>query len=286
MAMLPNRKIWTWFEGSWHEGNLPILGSADQGTWLGTMVFDGARAFEGVIPDLEPHCERANQSAVAMGLRPTMKTGEIVELAREGVAKFNSDTAIYIRPMYWPREGGDSSVDPMPESTTFCLCLEEATMGAPTGFAVTTTRFTRPTLATNLTNCKAACLYPNNARMLREAKEKGFANAIVCDPLGNVAETATSNIFMVRKGEVLTPIPNGTFLNGITRQRVIGLLRGAGYTVHETVLKIEDFRNADEIFSTGNYSKVTPIVKFDDHEPGIGAITTKARELYWEWAHA
>jgi len=286
MPMLPNRRIWTWYEGQWQEGNVPILGSADHATWLGTLVFDGARAFEGVTPDLDLHCERVNQSAVAMGLRPTMKTGKILELAQEGVARFPKESALYIRPMYWSREGGDTSVDPMPESTAFALCLEEASMGAGTGFGVTTTRFTRPTLATALTNCKAACLYPNNARMLREAQEKGFGNAIVCDPLGNVAETATSNIFMVKGGEVLTPIPNGTFLNGITRQRVIHLLRRAGVTVRETVLTLDDFRNSDEMFSTGNYSKVVPIVKFDRHEPGPGPVTAKARELYWEWSHA
>lgn len=286
MAMLPNRRILTWFEGAWHEGNYPILGASDHGAWLGSMVFDGARAFEGVAPDLDLHCARLNDSALVMGLKPIISIGEMVEMCLDGVAKFSADTPLYVRPMYWAREGGDTSVDPRADSTTFAICIEEATMGAPTGFSVTTTRYTRPTLASNLTNCKAACLYPNNARMLREAQSKGFGNAIVCDMLGNVAETATSNIFMVRKGEVLTPVPNGTFLNGITRQRVIRLLRDAGHTVHETVLTLDDFRDADEIFSTGNYSKVVPIVKFDEHEPGVGAITMKARELYWEWAHA
>ncbi len=286
MGMLPNRTIWTWFEGEWQEGNVPILGSADHGTWLGTMVFDGARAFEGVTPDLDLHCARVNHSAAVMGMEPTVSTGEMVEMALDGVAKFSGDTALYIRPMYWTREGDASAVLGKPESTAFALCIEEAAMGAPTGFAVTTTRFTRPTLATNLTNAKASCLYPNNARMLREAYDKGFQNAIVCDPLGYVAETATSNIFMVKNGEVFTPIPNGTFLNGVTRQRVIKVLRDAGITVHETTLTLDDFRVADEIFSTGNYSKVVPVVKFDDHEPGVGKITMKARELYWDWAHA
>lgn len=283
--MLKNRKIWTWYEGAWAEGNVPIMGSADHGSWLGTTVFDGARAFEGVAPDLEAHCARVNHSAGVMGLKPGIPTGQMVELAREGIAKFDGETALYIRPMYWSREGGMFTVDPDPDSTAFCLCLEEAAMGPPTGFSVTTTRYTRPTLASNLTNAKASCLYPNNARMLREAQEKGFQNAIVCDALGNVAETATTNIFMAKNGEVFTPVPNGTFLNGVTRQRVIKLLREAGVTVYETTLRLEDFRVADEIFSTGNYSKVVPIVKFDDHEPGPGPLAARARELYWEWAH-
>lgn len=286
MAMLSNRRIWTWYEGSWREGNVMIMGSADHGTWLGTMVFDGARAFEGVAPDLGSHCARVNHSAVVMGLKPTIETGKMVELCQEGIAKFPPNSALYIRPMYWSREGGAVTVDPDPDSTAFALCLEELALGGFGGFSVTTTSFTRPTLATNLTNAKAACLYPNNARMLKEAQEKGFDNVIACDPLGNVAETATSNIFMAKGGEVFTPIPNGTFLNGVTRQRVIKLLRDAGVTVYETTLRLEDFQVADEIFSTGNYSKVMPIVKFDDHEPGIGPIALQARDLYWEWAHS
>ncbi|MFZ1814530.1 MAG: branched-chain amino acid aminotransferase [Rhizobiaceae bacterium] len=283
--MLPNRRIWTLFEGSWHEGNVMIMGAADHGTWLGTMVFDGARAFEGVAPDLERHCARANNSCLAMGMNPTVPTGQMVEMAREGISRFPPNAQLYIRPMYWSREGGSVTVDADPNSTAFALCIEEAALGSTAGFSVTTTRFTRPTLATAVTNAKAACLYPNNARMLKEAQEKGFQNAIVCDALGNVAETATSNIFMVKNGEVFTPIPNGTFLNGITRQRIIKLLRETGMNVHETTLTLDDFRSSDEMFTTGNYSKVQPIVKFDKHEPGAGPVAARARELYWEWAH-
>ena len=285
MAMLKNRKIWTWFEGGWHEGNVMIMGAADHGTWLGTMVFDGARAFEGVAPDLDRHCARANHSCFAMGMNPTIETGKMIEIAREGIAKFDKDAALYIRPMYWSREAGQVTVDADPDSTAFALCIEEASLGAATGFSVTTTRYTRPTLATAVTNAKAACLYPNNARMLKEAHSKGFQNAIVCDALGNVAETATSNIFMAKNGEVFTPVPNGTFLNCITRQRVIRLLRDAAITVNETVLTLDDFRNADEIFSTGNYSKVLPITKIDDRDLQPGPVADKARALYWDYAH-
>ena len=151
---------------------------------------------------------------------------------------------------------------------------------------MTTTSYTRPTLASAVVNAKAACLYPNNARMLKEANEKGFSNAISCDALGNVAETATSNIWMVKNGEYFTPVPNGTFLAGITRARVIDLLKKAGETVHETVLKVDDFRDADEIFTTGNYGKVVPVAQFEERELGIGAKTTQAREMYMEWAGA
>ena len=103
--------------------------------------------------------------------------------------------------------------------------------------------------------------------------------------LGNVAELATANLFIVKDGIYKTPVPNGTFLNGITRQRVITLLREAGETVVECTLSVEDCRNADEMFSTGNYSKVVPIVTFDDRDFGPGPLASKARDLYWDFSH-
>ncbi len=117
-----------------------------------------------------------------------------------------------------------------------------------------------------------------------EARSKGYDNALVCDALGNVAETATANIFMVRDGEVLTPMPNGTFLNGITRQRHMANLRADGVTVTEKVLTFADFRAADEVFMSGNLNKVTPVLEFDGTCFQHGPITKRARDLYWDWA--
>ena len=121
--------------------------------------------------------------------------------------------------------------------------------------------------------------------MLREAINKGFDNALVADAMGNVAETATSNIFMVKDGVVQTPIENGTFLAGVTRKRVISLLREAGYTVRESVLTFENFHNADEVFTTGNMAKVVPVTRFDGTHYQAGPVARKAKKLYWDWAH-
>lgn len=159
-------------------------------------------------------------------------------------------------------------------------------MTEPTGFTLTTTRFRRPTMEVMPVNAKAACLYANNARMLRDAQARGFQNALTCDANGNVAELATANVFLAKGTEVWTPLPNGTFLNGITRQRVIGLLRGAGVTVHEATLTVDDFHEADEVFSTGNISKVVPCVGFEGRSLGKGPIAQKARALYFDWAHS
>ena len=283
--MAESDTIHTWFDGAWHDGNPMVMRAADHGLWLGTPVFDGARAFEGVAPDLAAHCTRVNHSAEAMGMTATMEVAEMVALTHEGLARFPADMAVYIRPMYWTTEGSHFAILPDAGSTVFCLCLEAIPLApADSSQRLTRTRFTRPTLASALTNAKAACLYPNNARMLREAKDKGFTNALVADPLGNVAESATSNVFLARDGEVFTPVPNGTFLNGITRQRVIGLLREDGVAVHEAVLSFADFDAADEVFLTGNMSKVTPVVQFDEVSYQHGPVAKRARSLYWDWA--
>jgi branched-chain amino acid aminotransferase len=91
---------------------------------------------------------------------------------------------------------------------------------------------------------------------------------------------------MGKDGVVFTPMPNGTFLNGLTRQRVIKLLRQHGVEVVETTLRYQDFETADEIFSTGNYSKVVPVVRIDDRSLQPGPLYRRARELYWEFAHS
>jgi branched-chain amino acid aminotransferase len=277
-------KTWTYVDGEWLEGNPPLIGPVSHAMWLGSTVFDGARWFDGVAPDLDLHCARVNRSADALGMRATMEAGEIEALAREGLKKFDGKTAVYIKPMYWAEHGGYMSVPADPDSTRFCLCLFESPMIASSGFSVTVSPFRRPTYETAPTNAKAGCLYPNNARMLVEARSKGFGNALVADVMGNVAETATANVFMVKDGVVFTPIANGTFLAGITRARHMSNLRADGIEVHETVLSFEDFHAADEVFLTGNMSKVTPVTAFDDTTYPVGPITERARTLYWDWA--
>jgi branched-chain amino acid aminotransferase len=276
----------TFFEGTWHEGNVPIMGPRSHGAWLASTVFDGARHFEGVTPDIALHCARVNRSAKAIGLNPTMESEAIVALVREGVKKFSPDAALYIKPMYWGIGDGPSAIIPDPDDIGFCLCLYESPMPKVAGFSVTSTWVRRPTQECAPLDAKAGCLYPNNARALRDARSRGFDNALVCDALGNVAETATSNIFMARDGVVLTPVPNGTFLNGITRQRTIGLLRESGVTVQETSLRYEDFLGADEIFTSGNAIKVMPVLRIDNRDLQPGPFYAKARAAYWDFAHS
>ena len=281
--MAVGSRIRTYFQGQWHEGDVPVMRAADHGSWLGTTVFDGARFFDGMTPDLDKHLARVNASARSLMINPTVSAEAMLDIVREGLQGFAD--AVYIRPMYWAINGGASGVLPSQDETGFCICLEAIGMAPATATTtLTTTRFRRPTLDCAVTNAKAGCLYPNNARMLAEANAKGFDNALVCDSQGNVAESATANAFMVKDGEVFTPIANGTFLSGITRARHIANLRADGLRVNETVLTPTDFHGADEVFLSGNMSKVTPVVAFDDTRYQVGPVTRRTRQLYWDWA--
>lgn len=283
--MATGTNIRTYFNGAWHDGDISIIRAADHGAWLGSGVFDGARFANRLTPDLDAHCARVNRSAAALMLTPTVAAAEMVEIVREGLRAYAPDTAVYIRPMYWGINGDATAIIPQPEETGFAVCLEQIPMAPPTASAtLTRTRFRRPVLEDAVVNAKAGCLYPNNARMLAEARAKGFTNALVADATGNVAETATANIFMVRDGVAFTPIPNGTFLAGITRARHLSNLRAEGMEVHETVLTFEDFTGADEVFMSGNMNKVTPVTAFDETRYQVGPVTRRLREMYWDWA--
>ncbi|MEM6636620.1 MAG: branched-chain amino acid aminotransferase [Pseudomonadota bacterium] len=283
--MAVGTNIRTYFEGAWHNEDLMIMRAADHGSWLGTSVFDGARYFEGVAPDLEAHCARVNRSAEALMITPTVSTADMVALIQEGLASYPKTAAVYIRPMYWAIAGGELAVAPKLGETGFAICLEEIPMARPDATAtLTRTQFRRPVLEDAVVNAKAGCLYPNNARMLLEAKSKGYSNALVADAAGNVAETATANIFMVRDGEIMTPIANGTFLAGITRARHIENATAEGMTVKQTVLSFDDFKTADEVFTTGNMSKIGAVTEFDGTHYQVGPVTRRLRELYWDWA--
>ncbi|SMX31212.1 branched-chain amino acid aminotransferase [Actibacterium lipolyticum] len=285
--MATGTNIRTYFNGAWHKGDLPVMNAADHGSWLGTTVFDGARYFEGIAPDLLAHCTRVNRSAEALMITPTVSPEDMVDIVWAGLKAYSSAAAVYIRPMYWALDGGDLGIVPKPNSTGFAICLEEIAMAPPSvSTTLTTTRFRRPVLEDAVVNAKAGCLYPNNARMLAEARAKGFGNALVADALGNVAESATANVFMVKDGEVFTPVPNGTFLSGITRARHIDNLAADGLRVHETVLTFDDFHQADEVFLSGNMMKVTPVTEFDGTHYQVGAMTRRVRDLYWDWAHS
>jgi branched-chain amino acid aminotransferase len=175
-------------------------------------------------------------------------------------------------------------VVPVSDSTRFVLTLFEAPMIEPKGVRATLSPYRRPSPETAITQAKTSSLYPNVGRILREARSNGFDTAVVLDANGNVAEFGAANLFMVKDGRVATPVINGTFLNGITRQRTIALLREDGVAVEERSLTMQDLHEADELFATGNYSKIVPCIGLEDRTLQPGPFFQRARALYFDYA--
>ncbi|MEP7117807.1 MAG: branched-chain amino acid aminotransferase [Acidobacteriota bacterium] len=273
-----------YFNGTWGMGAVPLMTSETNAAWLANSVFDGARAFEGVAADLDLHCQRSIRSAEGLLMKPPVTADRVRALAREGIAMFPADAPLYIRPMFWA-ESGMVVIDP--DSTQFALVITRMPLPDPTrGFSLCLSPYRRSSPEQAPTHAKAACLYPMAGLAIADAKRRGFDNAVMCDPIGNVAELTAQNIMLVKNGAVHTPVPNGTFLNGITRQRVIGLLEQAGVAVHERTITPAELLEADEIFSTGNHGKVVPCVRYESRTLAIGPIYGRARELYWAFAHS
>jgi len=137
-------KILTYFQGAWQDGNIPIMGSADHAAWLGSSVFDGARQFQGVRPDLMLNCQRLINSARSLGLEPSITAQDLFDITEEGCKMFAPDTELYIRPMMWAKSGSPGLIDVAPDSAEFCICLEEYPLAKVGNYSLTVSDFRRP----------------------------------------------------------------------------------------------------------------------------------------------
>jgi len=268
-------------EGRWFDHNPPLTGPMDHAFWMASAVFDGARAFGGRAPDLDRHCARLIRSAEALALAPKLSAKEVETLCIEGIRRFPRSAELYVRPMFFAREG---FVVAEPDSTDFTLAIHESPLPAPTGFSVCVTGHRRPAPDQAPVDAKASCLYPQSGRAVRAAKARGFDNAIILGPEGNIAELTSANIWIAKDGVALTPKADGTFLAGITRDRVMGLLRADGRRAEERVLTVDDVLSADEVFSTGNWGKVLPITRVEGRHFQPGPVFAAARALYFDFA--
>ena len=151
------------------------------------------------------------------------------------------------------------------------------------GFTAMLSSFRRPHPNMAPTLAKAACLYANTSRALAEAKQNGFDNVVMRDGEENIVEFGSANLFIVKADRIVTPEWNKTFLNGITKQRVISLLKEEGIDVTETKVTVNDLFSAKEVFSTGNFGKVLPVTKVDETSYEIGVFCIKAISLYQKY---
>lgn len=265
------------YEGDWRNEPPLVSGPTDLGFWSGSSVFDGARAIRGCAPDLEKHCARVIRSARAIGLQPTVSAEEIHRLCLEGLEMLSAEGEYYIRPMVFCRGG---TILPETGESVFTLAIFEMAMPGENAGKATLSPFRRPAPDQAPTDSKAGCLYPNSQRARREAMERGFSLAVVCDHEGNVAEFSHANLWLAKDGVAITPKPNGTFLDGITKNRVIQLLQEAGIAVDHRTVTPADLDGADEIFMTGNAGKVQCVTGWEGRELQPGPIFRTAHDLY------
>ncbi len=277
----------TYINGKWSEGNTPIFGAMDHSVWLGSSVFDGARSICGLTPDLDLHLARVISSAEKLGMQCPHTVAEMTVLVKQGIALFPKEAELYIRPLVFATEG---LLIPEVSKTSFALTLFDAPMPAAltssaAGFSACLSPLRRPDASMAPTDAKASSLYANSTRALKDAKARGFDNAVMLDSTGHVTEFATSNIFFVSAdGKLTTPIANGTFLAGITRARVIKLLAEVNIAVEERSVKPEELMTAKEIFNTGNFGKVTPCIRYESRQLLIGEIAKIAFARYMAFA--
>lgn len=269
-----------WFDGKWTDEAPKLIGPADHAFWLASVTFDGARAIHRRVPDLDRHMQRAIRSAKNFGLEPTIDAPALIRLAGEGIRRFGPDAELYIKPVFYGAGAGHHLSD---TTTQFTLHIFEAPLPS-NGFSATMSPLRRPAPTVAPTNAKAACLYPNSDRATREARSRGFDEAVMRDLNDNIAEFAFANIMMAKDGKVFTPQDNGCYLAGITRKRILQLLNDAGVSASEKRLTVADLQDADEIWETGNFAKITPCTRFEDRSLNAGPLYAKARKLYFDWA--
>jgi branched-chain amino acid aminotransferase len=270
-----------YYAGQWGNEAPKVVGPGDLGFWSAVNVFDGARSIRGCAPDLMAHCRRLLRSAASVGLAYEGTAEDVHALCLEAIRALPADIDLYIRPMIF---GVGGTLLPEEGTTEFTLAVFEMPLAAADAGRATVSPYRRPAPDQAPTDAKAGCLYPNSQRARREAWQRGFHHAVVLDPEGNVAEFSHANLVIGKDGVAITPKPNGTFLNGITRNRTFDLLRAEGIAVEERTLAVDDLHDADEIWMCGNVGKVQAITGFEDRVLQPGPIFRRARELYMAFA--
>lgn len=268
MAGLPmdQREGWIWFDGElkpWKDAQVHVL---THGLHYASCVFEGQRAYGGEIFKLREHTERLIGSGGILDFKIPFSADEIDDACRTVLAKNNLVDA-YMRPVAWR---GSEEMGVAANNNTVHLAI--ATWEWPSyfsmeerlkGIRLTWSKWKRPSPETIPCKAKAAGLYMICTLSKHAAMDAGYADALMLDYRGYVAEATGANVFFVKGKEIHTPTPD-CFLDGITRRTVIGLAKAAGYEVIERHIKPEELNQFDECFLTGTAAEVTPVSEIDD----------------------
>ncbi len=284
MSVIPfdEREGTIWFDGAmvpWRDAKIHVL---SHGLHYGSSVFEGERAYGGVIFKSLAHAERLRRSAELLDFAIPYSAAEIVA-AKERVLEVSGLSDAYLRPVAWR---GSEMMGVSAQGNTIHLAI--AAWEWPSYFDAATKMkgirldiadYRRPDPRTAPCASKAAGLYMICTISKHRAENKGYADALMLDFEDNVAECTGANVFFIRDGAIHTPIAD-RFLDGITRQTVIDLARRRGISVTERRIRPEEMADVSECFITGSAAEVTPVAEIGPYRFVPGAITKTLMDDY------
>lgn len=282
MAAYDDRDGLIWMDGKlvdWRAANVHVLSHAMH---YASSVFEGERAYNGKIFKSRLHSERLHYSASCIDFEIPFTVDEI-EAAKYEVMKANNLTDAYIRAVAWRGAGEDMGVSSARNPVRLAIAAWE--WGSYYGDAkmkgakLDISKWKRPSPETIPVHAKAAGLYMICTTSKHAAEAKGCSDALFMDYRNYVAEATGANIFFVKDGEVHTPTAD-VFLNGLTRQTVIGMLKEKGIAVHERHIMPEELEGFEQCWLTGTAAEVTPVGSIADYNFEVGALTRDIAESY------
>lgn len=273
-----------WFDGEmipWRDAKLHLLTHA---LHYGSAVFEGLRCYGGEIFKLTEHSQRLVDGARIIDFEVPYSVAEIDTACREAVAA-NKLTDAYVRPLAWR---GSEQMGVSAQGNKIHLAVAAWDWGSYfpmeqrlKGLRLTFATYRRPDPATAPCKAKAAGLYMICTIEKHRAERAGYADALMLDYRGQVAECTGANVFFIKDGVIHTPIPD-CFLDGITRRTVISLAEARGYEVVERVIMPEELNDFSECFITGTAAEVTPVSEIGDYRFTPGTISETLLKDYMQ----
>ena len=267
------REGWIWMNGSfvpWENATTHVI---SQGLHYASSVFEGERAYGGKIFKSKEHTKRLFKSASIIGMKIPFSEGEILKAKDDLIGKMKKENC-YIRPVVW-RGSQIMGLSTMNSDINVAIALWDdwATYfkieDRTAGLKLITSPWKRPEPDTSPFDAKASGPYIICTMSKQFAEEKGYNDALMLDHRGFVAEGTGANIFFIKDKNIYTPIPD-CFLNGITRQTVIELVKNKGFNLVEKHILPNEIDQYQEAFLTGTAAEITPIKSIDEINYNVG----------------